>query len=182
MEYPDVMVDIETTGTDPSHSGILQIAAVAFNVDTGQVCPDIFNMSLSVPPGRFWDEGTREFWSKHKEVLAKIRASAQPPAYVMSTLREWVLRNAGREARLWGKPISFEAPLLESYFRQFELTNPFGFRLVRDQRTWVASKLGPETDVFAWEKSRPMIGAAHDAVFDTLHQVKLVLEATHGTR
>ncbi len=181
MEYLDIMVDIETTGTDPSHSAILQIAAVAFNLETKQVSPELFNMSLSVPPNRFWDEGTREFWGKHREVLAKIRSTAQDPAFVLQSLREWTLRHAGSEARLWGKPISFEAPMLESYFRQYGLTNPFGFRLVRDQRTWISAKLGPVVDVLAWEKARPMEGAAHDAIFDALHQVKLVMEATHGT-
>lgn len=58
MGMTDVMLDIETTGTDPGCAGIMQIAAIQFNYDTGEIGP-IFNRCLSMAPQRFWDEDRR---------------------------------------------------------------------------------------------------------------------------
>lgn len=182
MAFVDVMVDLETTGTDPSHTAILQLAAVAFNVETGDVSPALFNASLHMASTRRWDEDTRSWWSKRPMVLQSIRAKARPPAEVMQEFQDWVLKllqtNNG-EVRLWGKPISFEAPFLDSYFKEFGIHNPFNFRTHVDMRTYIRTRLD-SWDISGWEADRKMQGIAHDALNDALHQVKLVLEATHA--
>lgn len=54
MKYPDVMVDLETTGTSPDETAIIQISAVRFNLLTAEVDPNVFDMCLTMPPGRYW--------------------------------------------------------------------------------------------------------------------------------
>lgn len=57
-----LMVDIETTGTDPYHNAMVQLAAIEFNYRTGDI-GRTFNMSLEIPRGRYWDEDCRNnFW------------------------------------------------------------------------------------------------------------------------
>jgi hypothetical protein len=181
MAFLDVMLDIETTGTDPVHTAILQIGAVAFDIETRTVNPDLFNRSLFVPPTRRWDERTREWWAKRPAgLLASIRSTAQEPALVMSELQAWALKyqhadSQGRPLRLWAKPICFDYPFIESYFKEFSLDNPFGFRAVVDLRTYLCTKLGT-WDIGDWEKSHRSTAVMHNALNDALHQVKLAFE------
>lgn len=178
--FPDLMLDIETTGTDPSHSAILQIGAVFFNVETGQLDPTgMFNRSLVMPPNRFWDEDTRDWWMKRQHVLAEIRSRAEPVKKVLEdfasfvTERQMALPNGG--VRVWGKPVSFDFPFIENYFRSFDVISPFDFRSVVDMRTFIRAKLGT-FDIKDFEASVPFTGTAHNALMDSLHQVKTVLE------
>lgn len=178
--YSDFMLDIETTGTDPVATAILQIAIVPFNVDTGEVCPQFFNRSLRIPPRRYWDEETRTWWGKKKDVYAAIVARSEDPALVMRECVRYVEDRTDQStgARLWGKPISFDGAFFESYCKQFGVDNPFPYSNVVDMRTFIRAKLGT-WDIRAWERERPLVGVAHNALYDALHQVKLVLDAAY---
>ena len=67
-----VMTDIETTGTSPDHAGVIQISAIKFNLIEKTVDNQFFDRCLWLPSGRFWEEDTRAFWSKHPRVLQEI--------------------------------------------------------------------------------------------------------------
>ena len=168
--FSDVMVDIETTGTDPEHAAIIQITAVRFNLTTREIDHNWFDQCLLVPSARFWAEDTRAFWAKHREVLAGIRARMRDPAIVMREFYDWV--GVEDDLHFWSKPLSFDFPFIASYFRQYELPNPFPFWLGRDLRTHIAA-VAPDFD----EKSVPFEGEAHNAIFDVLHQIKLLYAA-----
>ena len=81
MSFYDVMVDLETTGTSPDETAMIQLAAVKFNLAEGTVdSTDMFNRCLSIPPKRFWDEGTRQWWGQQKrEILLDIYARMEDP-------------------------------------------------------------------------------------------------------
>ena len=179
MAFLDFMLDIETTGTDPAHTAILQIGAVAFNIESKEVSHAFFNQSMWIPPSRRWDEDTRVWWGKHQAVLQNIRAKARDPSQVMQEFQDWVLsfRTEGQTEgfRLWAKPISFDAPFIDSYFKEFGVQNPFHYTDVVDMRTFLRTRLGT-WDVRSWEADRKMTGSAHNALMDALHQVKLVME------
>ena len=64
--YSDVMLDIETTGTQPDRAAIIQIGAVKFNLETGAVSNHFFNRSMELPPWRAWSEDTRSWWMQQK--------------------------------------------------------------------------------------------------------------------
>ena len=137
MIYPDVMVDLETTGTQPETTNIIQIAAVRFNLREGTVDPNFFDMCLYPSPNRFWDESTRGWWSGMPEILEGIYARMRPARQVLEALNRWVDSDI---ATLWAKPTSFELPFLQSYYREHELVCPFHFRRAMDQNTFIRAR------------------------------------------
>jgi len=172
--YLDVMVDIETTGTHPEHSAIIQIAAVRFNMDTMTVdANDMFNRCLAVAPGRFWEESTRAFWTgKNSKVYHEICTKMEDPETVIKAFQEWA--NKGRAPsetplRFWGKPTSFDYAFIQSYFRQFNVHLPFHYRYQRDMNSYIAGMRGnpdhPDIRI-------PFTGDEHNALHDVLHQIK----------
>lgn len=172
-----VMVDIETTGTDPSHAAMIQLAAVKFTLEPVAIIQPFFDASLSMPANRYWSEDTRSWWAKRPKVYQEITSKQRPPREVMLEFNQWVNQDLqGRELHFWAKPTSFEWPFLESYFRDTEVLNPFSFAKAVDVRSFMRARLG-RFDIRAWEAARPMEGTAHNAISDVLHQIRLVLEA-----
>lgn len=168
----EMMVDIETTGTFPNRNAIIQIAAVKFCLKTNQI-GGMFNASLSIPPTRHWDEGTREWWLKDKrETLKQILFNGRPARDV---LREFYDFAADNSYRFWAKPVSFDFPFVSSYFHDFELSCPFDFRAAVDLRSWARGRF-EVSGVESFDTANlPFEGTEHNALFDTLHQVKYAL-------
>src|SRR5213592_1550808 len=144
----DIMVDLETTGTDPDHCAIFQIAAVKFDPETKEVSPVIFNRSLTFAPNRFWEEGGRQFWSKMPDIYQKIIETAEPTSRVLTDFYAWCIKdqpNIDGGWRLWAKPITFEWAFLSSYYRQYDIPMPFHYRYARDLNSYVAGmRCNPE--------------------------------------
>lgn len=177
MNYPDIMVDIETTGLDFDKTHILQIAAVRFNLAEQTVSHEFFDRSLMPAPGRFWDEQTRTWWLKDKrEILNTIMQRAENPRDVLQDLQKF----AGSNAVFWSKPSHFDHSFLSSYFRQYELSNPFAFYTAQDLRSFVNGLYFPKPAV-DWTKKLDFKGPVHNALFDTLHQVSALFAAVNDT-
>lgn len=155
---------------------MIQIAAVRFNPVTRQIDHNFFNGCLEIPPTRFWDEDTRSWWMKqNRSVLESIYARMRDPAEVMRDFWDWC---GGVECRMafLSKPLSFDFPFVASYFREFGPGRmPFDFRLGRDLRSVLVGLTfpGPSFD----DRSVPMQGPAHDALFDCLHQINVLFKA-----
>lgn len=168
MQFPDVMVDLETGGLSMDHAPIFQIAAVRFNllertIDTSSM----FDRCLSIPPGRYWDEGTREWWlgTKNREVFAQLAPRMEDPETVLRAFWDWL---GIYPPRLWAKPSHFEHPLLDSYFKQYGLTNPFHYRMTTDVNSFIR---GMARDPNASLTYKEFEGDAHNALFDVLNQI-----------
>ena len=167
--YTDVMVDLETTATQPDRGAILQIAAVKFNLQTREVSPDFYNQCLSIPPNRTWSEDTREWWLEQKpELLTSIYRRMRDPRTVMLEFVEW----AQGPKVFWCKPLSFDYPFVSSYLRDFEIGNPFPFYAARDLHSFITGR-APTFN----EKSVSFDGDAHDALADALHQLRILYAA-----
>jgi DNA polymerase III alpha subunit (gram-positive type) len=164
------MVDIETTGTSPDHAGVIQISAVRFNLTDKTVDNNMFDKCLWLPPMRYWEEDTRAFWAKHPRVLQEIIARGEEPGQVMRDFASWVGYGG---AIMWAKPNTFEFPLLSSYFKQFDIQNPFHYRYCTDVQSYVRGRGRDIDEVF---KSIPFEGDAHNALHDVLHQIRMVFE------
>lgn len=175
------MIDLETTGLDPAHAAIIQIAAVRFNYQTMEIGPS-FVAGLEIPEGRFWDEGTREWWLSKWSVLEPILKSARPPAVVMQEFAAWCCNTspALEDNRLWAKPITFEWPLLQSYSRQFDVALPFHYRNCIDLNSFTRGMQGkPGALPIDKQFNIPFEGDAHNALDDVLHQIKQALSARY---
>lgn len=167
----DVMLDIETTGTAPDEAAIIQIAAVKFDLEERTVDQNFFNRCLSIPPKRFWDESTRAWWGKQDpEILTNIYSRMEDPETVLRDLVKWV----GGSANLWAKPTTFDASFIQSYMRQFNIGSPFHYRNNIDLNSFLRGLAGstviPHIDI-------DFVGAAHDAIFDSLNQIALLFKA-----
>lgn len=174
MSFPDIMVDIETTGTDFDKNHIIQIAAVRFNLRERTIDHQFFDRALMPAPGRFWDEDTRSWWLKDKrEILDGIMKRMEPVRGVLEDLQ----RFAPPDAVFWAKPTHFDYSFLSSYFKQYELSNPFAYYRAKDLRSFTEGLSFPEPSK-DWTKELPFTGPAHNALFDTLHQISALFEAT----
>lgn len=175
--FTDVMVDIETTGTQFDRTAIIQIAAVKFNYDTEEVSSNFFNASLSIPSTRFWDEGTRQWWGKQKKgVLDSIMAHARNPREVIGEFYSWLLQDypaTDDGLRWWSKPSHFDYSFVSSYFNEYGLSNPCHYRTVRDMNSFMAGLTGDPTHP-QMEKLVEFEGDEHNALYDSLHQLKVL--------
>lgn len=169
--YPDVMVDIETTGTRPDRNAILQIAAVKFNLETREVSPDFFNQCMTVPKWRSWDQGCVEWWSQQPDVLRNIMAQSQDPKTVMTSFQKYIV-DAG-QPRMWSKPSHFDFVFISGYFEDYDMVNPLSYRDAIDMNSFIRGMYIPElTDTSKFEKTITHEGAAHDGLQDCFFQLK----------
>lgn len=177
--YTDVMVDIETGGTSPDTTPILQIAAVKFNIETGEVCEDFFMEKLSIPEHRNWDQATMQWWlSQKRSVLEDILTNPKDWKKVMDELGTFGYQNPG--LRFWAKPITFDYMFVSSYFKDAGMINPFHYRVARDMNSFIDGLFFGKQNAKQliddiWKT--PFEGEAHNALADTLHQIRLLLKA-----
>jgi oligoribonuclease (3'-5' exoribonuclease) len=181
--FHDVMVDVETTGVRSDENAIIQIAAVKFDLKTQTIdTTSMFDRCLRIPPKRFWDEETRQWWlGKNRDVYQTLVPRMEDPKTVLEAFRDWAVENSdsSEPRRFWAKPLSFDYPFMQSYFTQFNLNFPFHFRFGMDLNTYIR---GLANDPNAQLEYRQMQGPAHNALFDVLHQIGNLFEAVEYHR
>ncbi|WP_419902160.1 3'-5' exoribonuclease domain-containing protein [Kiloniella sp.] len=168
-EFPDVMVDIETTDTMPDRGAIIQLAAVRFNLEKRTVdAKDMFDRCLKMPPTRRWGEDTRKWWSEqNQEVYRSITSRAEDPGLVMKDFCTWAYPQDSM--RFWGKPTHFDFSFVASYCTDYGLHNPFHYRHANDMNSFLRGIYHPrEVD----EVDFQFEGDAHNAIHDVLNQIK----------
>lgn len=174
------MVDIETQGTSPGFSGILQIAAVKFNLDTEEFDPDVFDRCPAPLPNRFWSEGTKEFWGKFPKVLSGIYARQEDPRPVFEDFGQWV-SGYDTPLRFWSKPLSFDWPFIASHYEQLGLEMPFHYRTARDLNTYIACCNDRRAEhVSMREVEDAHTGSLHNALSDCVLQIKMLFAAKNS--
>ncbi|MDR3436472.1 3'-5' exoribonuclease domain-containing protein [Telmatospirillum sp.] len=172
--YTDCMVDVETTGLESGRNAMIQIAAVKFNLETQEVSPEFFNRCLRIPPHRFWDEDTWNWWSNDKAaILISILKRAEDPALVMKDFVDWSTKEDTNVPTFWSKPSHFDFPFVASYCRDYGLVMPYDFRRANDMRSFMRGKAWP---LPAIEPRIEFAGTAHNAIHDVLHQIQVLFE------
>lgn len=175
MDHPDLMVDLETTATQPEHGNIIQIAAVKFNHRTGKV-GKWFDRCLIPLPTRYWSEDTRKWWSTMPNLLDGIWNRMEDPRTVLTDFAKF----AQGSPVLWAKPTCFDYSFLSSYHQELGVPMPFHFRTAMDQNTFIRSRFFPE-EAPNIEKELEFVGDQHNALHDCFHQIKTVLTAIERT-
>lgn len=172
----DIMVDIETTGTNPDRHGMIQLAAIQFNFDTEEIGP-IFNRCLDLPSNRGWSESTRSWWAQQTPgIFQGIVSRAEDPIKVMNDYFDFA-RNPDRPLRFWSRG-SFDFNFVESYLNQFCLPMPHNFWEFRELRSFIAGLNGTADEPRLDWITAP--GAAHDALHDCVVQLKRLFSARNG--
>lgn len=175
--FPDVMVDLETTGLQFDRTAIIQIAAVKFNLAERTIdTSSFFDRCLSIPPTRHWQEGTRDWWLQRRDVLNSIMSRMEDHKVVLHDFYHWV----GPKKTMWGKPTHFDHSFLSSYFNEFGPQMPFHFRMANDMNSFIRARYFPK-DPPQWERDLPFIGDAHNGLHDALHQISVLFHMMDHT-
>lgn len=179
-EMTDMMVDVETTDTNPSCGAIIQLSAVKFNYDTGEV-GSVFDRCPMPLPFRRWNDSTRDFWmGQNREVYLQLVARAEPAMQVFLDFTAFALAGAPQGGyRFWAKPISFDWSFVASHYEQFDAPMPFHFRHARDLNTWMAALRGnPQHPNM--EAVVPFHGDRHNGLHDCAYQIDMLFAAKAG--
>lgn len=176
LEYTDVMIDLETTGTCPDRTAILQLSAVRFNLEKRTVDPDFFDRCLTMPAHRHWQVDTLEWWGKQKKsTLEEIYQRQENHQIVIQDFVAWATQ-AEKSLRFWSKPSHFDYMFVQSYIRDAELFMPFHYRETTDMRSYIRGLFPDREYPQEIEDSVPFSGDAHNALMDTLHQIKVLFK------
>lgn len=177
-DWPDVMIDLETTGTRVDQNAVLQIAAVRFDLFTGDIDhEDMFCESLLMPPWRCWDEDTREWWARQPETYVNIMETAQPFQEVMQRFIQWYGRS---KAIAWSKPKRFDLKFLESMFKDIGAPVPWNYWDAKDLRTWIGARYFPQAARIRQQDIQN--DGAHDALMDVIHQIAWLFAVKEDTK
>lgn len=175
MVYTDLMVDIETVGRVPG-CAIIQIAAVPFNINTGEVSNNVFKMSINLDhqlksgKGFTYCSNTYKWWMKENpKLFKKLSKSQYKYNQVGDAFQKWFrsLKNYN-EIRVWGNSNRFDLGIIDGWYRKSIGPNfqPFwNTWLENDCRT--LSNLKPSI-----KKNLRFIGTKHNAIDDCKHQIR----------
>ena len=176
--WTDIMVDLETTGTDTSQASIIQIGAVFFNLKEGVIGPK-FSKNLSVSDREVtWEPGCLQWWTRDKDrkkILTDLLQNSFPPDMVIYEFVRWIRVNGvGRSLHFWSKPSHFDYNLLDRYFRKYGFENPFVYWKARDMRSYLLGLVFPED----LPELKLHSTDAHNALADVEFQVNELIRLT----
>lgn len=169
----DVMVDLETLGTEPG-SAILNIGACAFDPRSGYIGPDFkvhidlttcleVGMTISANTVDWWmtqgEDARNASFGPHLEKHSLFHALYDFAAY---------FRRFGTSGKIWGHGPSMDVSLTEWAMRKLGIEVPWKYNGVRCTRTIY--------DVAGVEPQRSR-GTHHDSLVDAQNQAIAVHEA-----
>lgn len=185
MKRIDIMTDIETLG-NKTDSTIIQISAIAFNIETGEIdntfneivdITKIDNIKLTGSTLKWW-------FNTDKDLLAKIlNEGTLSSEEVLTKFHAWITNiqshhNVGKEnVYFWGKGILFDNKMIQHQLESIGLDYPIFYRNDRDVRTLIelaATKLNI-TDQELQDMYTDSNLIAHDAFDDVKHQINVAV-------
>jgi DNA polymerase III alpha subunit (gram-positive type) len=175
MEYmTHVMVDLETTDTDPSRGGILQLAAIKFNLETGAL-GGTFDRCPSLLRSRRWSDSTAQFWSGHNDIYQSFQARVEPAEQVFRDFADFV--SADGALIFVAKPVKFDWPFLESHFNELQMDMPFAHWAYLDMNSYILGAAGAvamgQVSPAAFPDANNAL--AHNALYDCAHQIDTLM-------
>lgn len=177
----DIMLDIETLGTD-SHATIFQISAVSFDIETG-VHYSTFNGIADIAKNKTLrvDGSTLKWWlNTDKELLTDLLNKGEESSdELLSKFYSWLYSQSSdlKDIYLWGNGILFDNKMIQEQLISIGLKYPIFYRNDRDVRTIVdlaGKKLGISEKELK-EKFNDDTLVKHDAFDDVKYQINLVV-------
>ncbi len=175
MKYTDLMIDIETLGRTPG-CAVIQIAAVPFNINTGQTSSNVFKMSINLDgqlksgKGFTYCPNTYKWWQKENAKLFRELSKSNNHYVTVGSEFQKYFRNLkdSQNIRIWGNSNRFDLGIIEGWYQKSigPKFQPFwNTWLERDVRT--LSSLKPSI-----KANLKFIGTKHNAIDDCKHQIK----------
>lgn len=176
--FSNCMLDLETFGTKPG-SVIRSIGAAMFDLDTGDVGSTFYRnitRQSCEAAGLTVDPSTEAWWAKQsKEAQDALLVDQRPLGGVIDEFHDWFRENDG--VQIWCQGANFDSVLWEAAIKARLATaqTPWKFWNVRDTRT--VYEIAGFND-----KSVERPGTYHNALDDSLHQIRCVTEALRQLR
>lgn len=177
----DIMTDIETLGTN-SDSTIVQISAIAFDIETGEYHADfnqIADISKNVNPIKVTG-ATIQWWTNTNVDLFKelLNGGTESSEQILFDFSRWLEILAGNaDLYLWGNGILFDNKMIQHQFELLGLKYPIFYKNDRDVRTIVdlaSKKLGvSEKELKKQFEDENLVH--HNAFDDVKYQINLVV-------
>lgn len=177
----DVMVDIETLGKG-SDAAIFQIAAVAFDIETGKH-KSKFNKIANIEEETHLrvDGSTLKWWlNTDKELLTNLLNKGKGSCEdLLTDFYHWLKAqsNDQKDIHLWGNGIMFDNKMIQHQLEEAYLDYPIYYKNDRDVRTIVdlaGKKLGiSEKELKDRFNDESLV--KHDAYDDVTYQINLVV-------
>lgn len=174
----DIMVDIETLGTTPQ-APIIQLGAVAFNIETGKELSR-FNQFSKLDKLALIESGTLRWWLQtNKELLTEILNNGKiSENELLVEFTDWIYDQDGFDTMnlyLWGNGILFDNRIISEKCSKYDIDYPVYYRNDRDVRTIVELYcLKNNVDLSDLKKMREVNLVEHDALDDCLAQIGMV--------
>jgi len=167
----DVMLDIETLGTEPGYI-VLSVGACTFNLATGEIGDNVFYDTLQMNPqadaGLDIDVRTLRWWMDQPEVAREEAFSERiHPARLAHQFQTWFKFVGG--INIWSQG-NIDMPMWQHVMRTFNVNEPWDFWNIRDTRT--VYDLARYRSNFNYKRDVPREGVYHNALDDAKHQVK----------
>lgn len=170
-----IMVDTETTGTDPQTAGILQLSAIKFNLATREI-GGMFDACPSLLPRRSWSDSTRAFWRGHKAIYDSLVAREQPARAVFQAFADFCCEDAPFGGYIFvAKPVKFDWPMVESHMIDLDIPFPFAHHAYLDVNSYMAGREGvASTREVVTDPPFPAGGLQHNALHDCAYQIDML--------
>lgn len=185
MSRIDIMVDLETLGLT-HYNPIIQLAAVAFNLETGEIY-DKFDVSCTISKEAVIDKNTYEWWVKTnfdllKSILAQGLQTNISEQEMLVSFTAWIKsisysRSINfKNIYLWGNGMLFDNMLLKLKCQQYNIEYPIHYQSDRDVRTLVdvycrRHRIDRDTFVKSFKTNSY---TEHVAIDDCMVQIKML--------
>lgn len=169
----DLMIDLETLGTDPE-TPVISLGAVFFNPETKQLGPTFYmalDVSEQIQRGRKPTGDTIKWWMGQTDAAKKVfHEKAKPAQDVLQLFVRWYKDNSTgkRGSSVWGNGSTFDISIMENIFRDYGLGCPWSHYNVMDLRTFKR--------FVAKGKKVEKRGTNHNALDDAVSQAQYVME------
>lgn len=162
-----IMIDLETLGTKPD-AHILSIAAVHFNIETGEIIDRLYQELAPGQGDRSIDFSTVLWWKKQSVEMPEGNVRLQS---ALINLLDWVMK-IDLSPYVWANSPSFDLVILRNAIDYYgwEKTPITDHTKWMDMRTLM--NLHPEI-----KQNMPDVGTHHNALDDCIFQVNCVVEA-----
>ncbi len=164
-----LMIDLETLGTK-SNSVVMSIAAIPFNLDTGEMSDKPFKVNIdlnsSLAAGLEVSGDTVQWWlTQRQEILGLMFTDAVHLANALIAFNDYIEEHFVAPPIVWGNSARFDLGLLENLYQKMNIMPKWKFRDERCYRTINSLFLSIQT---ASEDKTD----AHNPIVDCRYQIK----------
>lgn len=174
MALRHIMLDLETLDTAPS-AVVTSIGAVAFDPYTTELGERFYvelvdDMTAQQRRGRTISGDTVAWWMRQEQAAKQLFAELPDPEVqrvktvtALTMFSDFVERNGGQSAEIWGNGADFDNVVLGSLYESFGIKRPWSYSRNRCYRTMKNLGIGPR-------KPANRMGTHHNALDDAVTQ------------